>query len=330
MGIEVEKIHPEDAPMLEEFECIICRNFPEEPKQCDTCKKHFCNTCIIEWTEKNRSCPIKCNPSGITIKELEAEPLSRYNNLRMLCNKNCGKYIALVDYLDHITLCNLPDCTPTCGRKTKYVYNGINTCSYNCLVKNHPDVLADPLLNEEKIKASHPDVDLSRFFPVIFDPAKASSELTVTSLNSFMSKSDHNEFQTVLSKVGLLGGIHRFEFTTGKAQHPVKVGATKDDTVPKDTAFSDFENGFAFFTVGQSRNDSNASGLLYGNKLDDTVVNKIKMEISMGEGKMRFGTNGETFGTCFEEELLKSGPFYVAISVRKNIDETSVIPVATM
>lgn len=332
MGIEVDRIHKDDVHLLEEFECIVCRQFPDEPKECQTCKKHFCHECISEWTQKNQTCPIKCKPTAIVIVDLNDEERTKYNGIRTLCTKNCGKFVPLGDFVDHITLCNLPDCTPTCGRKVKYVVNGFSTCSYNCFMTNNPDAKSDPDFDPAKVKADCPNVDLSRTFPVIWDRDRSSKELTLTGVNGFKSTSSHNEHQTVVSKVGLLGGLHRYEFRLGKSENPVKVGITKDPNVPVNTAFSDFEPGFAFYTVGATRNDNNGSGMLYGVKCEVNVENKIKMEVSMGEGKMKFSMNERCFGSAFDgdEVALQEGPMYIAVAVRKVIEETKVDPVNSM
>ena len=328
MGIETDKIHKDDAGIVEEFECIICRNFPDDPRQCSNCKKYFCNSCITEWYEKNQICPVKCKPTPIEVKELDPDMLAKYNNIRVLCNRDCGQYIPLSDYVDHTSLCHLPDCSPTCSRKCKYVYNGISTCSYDCLLKTHESAASDPDLAPEKIRAANPDLDLSRFFPVIFDATKSSTELTITSPNSFKSSSTHNDHQTVVSKVGLLGGVHRILFTLGVSERPAKVGVTRTTDVPQNTSFSDVAEGFAFYTVGQTRNDSDGSGMLYGDNLNTKDVNRIIMELAIGEGQMRFKLNDKLYGPAFEEgEVPKDGPFYVAVAVRKAIEETKVEPV---
>ena len=329
MGIETDKIHKDDAHLVEEFECIICRNFAEDPRQCSNCKKFFCNSCITEWYEKNQTCPIKCKTSPITVEPLEPETLTRYNNINVLCSRNCGKYIKLENYLDHTTLCHLPDCTPTCGRKSRYSYAGISTCSYNCLVKNHESMKNDPDLALDKIQEANPGLDLSHNFPIIFDSGKTSTELIVSSPNTIRSTSEHNEHQTALSKVGLLGGVHRIKFSIGPSERPVKVGVTKATEVPQNTAFSDFETGFAFYTVGQTRNESDGSGLLYGTALKSEEAHTIVMELVMGEGEIRFSLDGNLYGSAFdyEKELIKEGPFYVAIAVRKQIESAKAEPV---
>ena len=130
-----------------------------------------------------------------------------------------------------------------------------------------------------------------------------------------------------MSKVGIIGGVHCFKFSVGVSERPVKVGLTKDNNVPQNTAFSDFEPGFAYYTVGQTRNESDGSGLLYGPTLDCTQVNNINMELATGEGTMKFSISGKPYGIAFTEELLKSGPFYIAVAVRKTIGVTKVVPI---
>lgn len=328
MGIDTDIVYEEDRKHIEDFECVICRMLAGEPKQCQKCRKYFCEECISEWRSKNAKCPLKCSEEDMVIGELKSDELSLYLSIRILCDRGCNKHYPLADYVDHVTLCQLPDCSPECGRKVKYTYENQNVCSYNCLMMKCPELLEDPLLNAENIMKTHPDIDLTKSFPIIWDDKKSSDEIRIVNMNIFTSTSMDNNFHTIVSKVGLMGGIHRFDMEIPKSTHPMKIGITKDPNTPsKAHAFCDDVSGFAIYTIGQTRNNSNGSGMLFGEKLDNNVPHKIRMELSMGEGKLKFKFDDKNYGAAFDENDLKEGPFYVAFAIRMGVGEVKVVPV---
>ena len=328
MGIDSDIVHEEDRNRIEDFECVICRMLCAEPKQCTTCKKFFCTECIEEWQTKNLKCPLKCSDADMVVNDLKDDELKNYLSIRILCDRGCNKHFPFADYLEHITTCQLPDCSADCNGKAKYCYEDKNTCSYNCLISKYPEVLENPLLDPDHVTKTFPHTDLSKNFPLIWDVDKSSTEIKIVNMNTFMSTSTDDFFHTIVSKVGIIGGLHRFEMDIGKSAFPLKIGVTKDPNTPSyREAFCDYESGFGIFTIGQTRNDSNASGLLFGERLDNTLPHKIKMELSMGEGKLKFKFDDKNHGAAFDEDALKEGPFYIALAVRQSIGETKVAPV---
>lgn len=72
-------------------------------------------------------------------------------------------------------------------------------------------------------------------------------------------------------------------------------------------AFSDFEDGYAFYTKGFTRNDSEDSGLFYGESLDIITHNpylQIEMEVNMGEGIIEYSINNKNYGLAFQDKNL--------------------------
>ncbi len=99
----------------------------------------------------------------------------------------------------------------------------------------------------------------------------------------------------MVSKVKLIGGIHKFLFIFKKASDYVKVGVTTTNKIQKNKAFCDFESGFAFFTKGSLRNGSEDSGLPYGKRISKKKLLKeeiiVEMEINMGDGIIYYTRN---------------------------------------
>ena len=305
MGIDNEVICKEDQHLVEEFECIVCRMLAEDPKQCQQCRKYFCEQCITEWQNKNKICPIKCSEQNIVVISLKEEDMARYLSVKLKCDRGCNKYYPLSDYMEHLAVCQLPDCSEKCQKNIRYSYEGKEVCSYNCLMIKYPEMKEDPLLQAETIMKTYPDIDLKKNFPLIWDVKKSSNEITITGLNTFLSTSMDDNFHTVVSKVGLIGGQHRFEMDIAKSLYPMKIGVTKNpDTPSYRQAFCDFESGYGIFTIGQTRNDSNYSGLLFAERLDKNVPHKIKMEICMAEGKLKFIIDDKNHGAAFQENAL--------------------------
>ena len=82
---------------------------------------------------------------------------------------------------------------------------------------------------------------------------------------------------------------------------PFKIGVTKNNNRDYSyCSFSDFDDGFAYFTKGFTRNGSLDSGYFYGKKFEsDTTNYNIKMTLNMGKGNLSFVVNGEDFGIAF-------------------------------
>lgn len=76
-------------------------------------------------------------------------------------------------------------------------------------------------------------------------------------------------FKNLMSQSGVNGGFHRFVLRiNGLKKNNImckfKFGVSKELFGFEDPrCFSDTDNGFSFFSIGQTRNGSNSSGLLY-------------------------------------------------------------------
>jgi len=81
-------------------------------------------------------------------------------------------------------------------------------------------------------------------------------------------------------------------------------------------AFSDYEYGWAYFGVGQLRHNSNSVGQKYGKPFKRHGV--LGVFLNMNKGTLAFALDGEYFGVAFEDELLKQGPLYPAVSLLHN------------
>jgi len=79
------------------------------------------------------------------------------------------------------------------------------------------------------------------------------------------------------------------------------------------SAFCDYDHGFAFYGLGQLRHGSNASGAPYGKKFKKEGV--LGVFLDMNKGTLSFSLNGEYFGVAFKSDALKKGPIWPAVSL---------------
>ena len=113
----------------------------------------------------------------------------------------------------------------------------------------------------------------------------------------------HPRFKTVLgSEPFVQGQVHYFEIKILKGKH-FKIGVSTKNC-KFDAAFSDFAEGWAYYSSGSLRNNSPSKGPSYGKtfKEGDTVG----VILDLIEGKIIFSKNEEIFPVAFENpELLK-------------------------
>ena len=332
MGISQELINPENATAAEDFECVICREFVLDPRVCFRCKKLFCSPCITEWLEKNERCPFKCSAERMDLTDVSDEQLERYVLIQLKCTKRCGEFVSLIEYKDHLATCDLSDCPnhANCNRKACYFYKGAAYCSYLCYktLKYGREKAGRGEAGLWKLCQVASNALYRRAFPLKFAFDKSSPSFSRTGVNSARLIQGAPEFHTLVCRVGFVGGFGRIRFLATRSDFHLKLGVTSDPHArAKGCSFSDFPSGFAYHTIGQTRNDSNESGLLFGEPVDLRKNFVVEMEINMGEGKLIFSLDGKNLGHAFEEPALTKGPLYPAVACGKNIEEIKIMMV---
>ena len=81
-------------------------------------------------------------------------------------------------------------------------------------------------------------------------------------------------------------------------------------------SFSDISTGWAFFGIGQLRHDSNMQGVKYGKPFKNQGV--LGVFLNMNKGTLSFAIDGNYMGIAYEDEALKKGPIFPAISLLHN------------
>jgi hypothetical protein len=68
-------------------------------------------------------------------------------------------------------------------------------------------------------------------------------------------------FRTIISDIPMTGGVYYWEILADdRTENELKIGISTKGDFNFNTAFCDFEYGYAFYGLGQLRHNSNASG----------------------------------------------------------------------
>lgn len=138
-------------------------------------------------------------------------------------------------------------------------------------------------------------------------------EISNNGMNCFLKEGPYM-FRTVLGDQSFNGGIHYWEIhADSRTDNELKIGVSLKNDFNFNSAFCDYEYGFAFYGLAQLRHGSNASGSGYGKKFKKEGV--LGVFLDMNKGILSFALNGEFFGQAFKSDSLKKGPIWPAVSL---------------
>ena len=121
-------------------------------------------------------------------------------------------------------------------------------------------------------------------------------------------------FRTALATIGFNSGLHYWEIIPdGRTENELKVGVATTASFDMNTAFCDHVFGYAYYGLGQLRQNSNASGPQYGKRMKKEGV--LGVFLNMDKGQLSFSLNGENMGVAFENVALKKGPIFPAVAL---------------
>lgn len=126
------------------------------------------------------------------------------------------------------------------------------------------------------------------------------------------------------------GAIY-FEINIAKDCKGFKVGVTKTIDFDVQKSFCEFDTGYAFFSKGQLRHNSDSMGefiklffrfltilgVKYGHSCKEKEAHKIGVFLNVTRGEIGFSINGTFHKIAFSSEDLKSGPLYPAVALRE-------------
>lgn len=95
-----------------------------------------------------------------------------------------------------------------------------------------------------------------------WDTENKGSDIQISNdLKTAKHSGNTKKFSTIVSKIGLTKSAHLIEFQIStKPDKPIKVGLVSELDFDRNRAFSDFPTGFAFYTLGQLRNNDHGQG----------------------------------------------------------------------
>ena len=112
----------------------------------------------------------------------------------------------------------------------------------------------------------------------------------------------------------MTNGIYYWEIIADeRTENELKIGITTKNNFNFNSAFCDYEHGFGYYGLGQLRHNSNASGPQYGKRFKKDGY--LGVFLDMNRGILSFSLNDEYLGVAYQDENLKKGPIYPAISL---------------
>ncbi|KAL4430530.1 hypothetical protein ABPG74_005455 [Tetrahymena malaccensis] len=323
----------------DQFECLICSTIVRDPKECNGCGHLYCKRCIEDWQQKSKDCPNRCSMAQHTITPISRALQRMYNNLEIRCkNQKCNKVVKLCDLEKHEQECCTPNCInfDNCEKKVNSSFSPKQICSLECelhqeiikssnqadvlkliqeytkKISSQPGVVAIPSIMTQAYQ-SNPSVQNAIMWR--WDPQCAGTGIRITNngTNCFLTESAYM-FRTVLSDTPMTGGTYYWEIhADDKTENELKIGVSSKKDFNYNSAFCDFDYGWAYYGLGQLRHGSNASGPQYGKRFKKEGV--LGIYLNMNKGTLSFALNGEFFGVAYTNDALKKGPIYAAVSL---------------
>jgi E3 ubiquitin-protein ligase NRDP1 len=325
------------------FDCGICYLVSFQPKECTTCGTMYCGSCIDEWMQKKNECPVGCADAKNKIRPIEGALARLYRNLEIKCTlPNCGKLVRVSDLTTHEQVCQAVKCAnfTECGNTiTKPEYKDKGVCDHPCLLllklkQSNGNVSqmykeiktwmgsAGPVAvsggpnvggNSASIVKSGSMSGGATFFK--WDPTKCGTGIQITvDGKGVLLKEGAYVFRTVIGDTAFNSGLHYWEIVAdSRTENELKIGVATKRDFNADTAFCDYEYGFAYYGLGQLRHNSNSVGAPYGKRFKNAGVLGILLD--MNKGTLSFALNGDYWGNAYQSDALKKGPIYPAVAL---------------
>jgi len=124
-------------------------------------------------------------------------------------------------------------------------------------------------------------------------------------------------FKSVIGDQPFQSGVHYWEIIAdSRTENELKIGVTLKNSFEPNSAFCDFEFGYAYYGLGQLRHGSNASGGAYGKKFKKEGV--LGVCLNMDKGTLSFALDGNFMGIAYQAEALRKGPIWPAVALLHN------------
>ncbi|CAD8189105.1 unnamed protein product [Paramecium octaurelia] len=327
------------------FDCAFCSCVPRVPRQCASCDTIYCRLCIEKWfKQSNGESRDNCCQQK-TITNLCQRLQKNYNDLLLRCMK-CQEAICINQIDSHEFECGLiKQCInfQCCGNiiPQDNMNNDTIQCSDQCCqflsqvknIKNKQEIFKRarefllsnpfnkshlPISDEERQNIMNPfnQITIGNSPIVIrWDKSRCGSNIILTDgdQKAFLHEPAF-VFKSVVADYGFESGIAYWEIEADdRTENQLKIGVTTQRDFNFNSSFCDFEFGWAFYGLGQTRHNQKQNGTNFGKQFKDKGT--LGVCLNMDQGTLMFSLNGDNMGCAFKDEKLKRGPIYPAVAL---------------
>jgi E3 ubiquitin-protein ligase NRDP1 len=262
-----------------------------------------------------------------------------YNDLDVQCVyfDKCNQTLKLVDLDAHEKICQLPKCEnfELCE---SFIQNESDkkACSPSCLlllklksangdwklIHQELKEYIDPIIEAGGALKEHSKNNSISGGNVVSGPLSLKWDAKFCGTNIALGENGTHAylkesayiFRSVLAEQGFTGGQHYWEIHADpRTENELKIGISLRKDFDPNTAFCDFDYGYAYYGLGQLRHSSNANGNPYGKKFKKEGI--LGIFLDMTKGTLSFALNNEYFGVAFYNENLKKGTIWPAVAL---------------
>ncbi|TNV82776.1 hypothetical protein FGO68_gene14731 [Halteria grandinella] len=123
------------------FQCQVCQDLLQDPRECSKCRNVFCYSCIDKWQSKSHSfqtlCPLRCK--GVEMMRISIPFKNQLESLKLRCvnfKLGCPEIAPFGELLKHQNLCSymLKKCPHIgCGQKVLVSFLEEHILNCECL-----------------------------------------------------------------------------------------------------------------------------------------------------------------------------------------------------
>ncbi|CAD8203527.1 unnamed protein product [Paramecium octaurelia] len=317
------------------FECSLCMKLAMSAQICEKCGFMYCKQCLLEIFGPNYEC-VQCQSKQFkpieqsALQEAYEQILNNSVNIKPVKINKPPPEPPVVEIQQWQTFLK-ENCInfDLCKSNINQIFQNEQVCSLECLYYTKIIPLYEQqdfanirkeINNLEKYQPlknvlSNQQVGFSQFVNGItrFTFNRCAPGIQILESQVILQE-DTFTFKTATSSVGFQQGIHYWKIIPlPMSKNEMKIGVSTSDNYDLKTSFSDYNFGYAFYTIGQFRNGSNSNGLAYGARFTNT--GEVGVLLDMNRGILAFSYNGNFLGKAITTDCLKKGPIYPCVAL---------------
>ncbi|CAD8105765.1 unnamed protein product [Paramecium sonneborni] len=321
------------------FECCLCMKLAIKAQICEKCGSMYCKMCLKEIFGKNYEC-VQCQSQSFrsikksALQEVYDEILSKSQIVKnQKIEKPPPPKLSVVEQrTQQIYLREMCVNYEICKQNVNQQYKNEQVCSQECLFfsklfplveqQDFTKIRQEIISIEQFIKNKQP----TQLFQQIVIPTQQNQigctnfvfdkcgEGIVIKYQSVTLQEEEYTFKTVTCSKGFQNGIHFWKINPMfMTKNELKIGVSTSDRYALNTAFSDYNFGYAYYTVGQFKNGSNSNGFEYGVKFKN--MGEVGVLLDMNRGVLAFSYDDNFLGKAICTDQLKKGPIYPCVAL---------------